>query len=279
MSRYALLLMTAAVLASAQLVEQPSTPKIPPDQRAKRVIDDAVAALGGEKFLAMADRSEIGRAYSFYNDQLTGLSIAKIYTRYQTVERSKSGHDLAVKERQVFGKKEDTSVVLTEDGGFNLNWRGAKPLTAQEFARYRESALRNLFYILRQRLREPGLTFESRAAEVVDHQPVEVVDIIDSENRVVTAYFHQTTKLPVKQYFMRMDPKTRDRTDEVTYYARYRTNDGIQWPQEITRERNGEKIYQIFAETVRFNQDLTDDLFTAPPPAAPTTPVKPKPKK
>ena len=179
-----------------------------------------------------------------------------------------------MKERQVFGKKEDTSVVLTEEGGFNINWRGAKPLPAADFERYRESTLRNLFYILRQRLREPGLTFESRAAEVVDHQPVEVVDIIDSENRLVTAYFHQTTKLPVKQSFTRLDAKTRERTDEVTYYARYRGNDGIQWPQEITRERNGEKIYQIFAETVRFNQDLTDDLFTTPPPTPAASDMK-----
>ena len=40
--------------------------------------------------------------------------------------------------------------------------------------------------------------------------------------------------------------------------------------QQITRERNGEKIYQIFAETVTFNQDLTDDLFSINP----TTPRK-----
>ncbi len=33
----------------------------------------------------MEDRVENGRAYSFYNDRLSGLSIAKIYTRYVTV--------------------------------------------------------------------------------------------------------------------------------------------------------------------------------------------------
>jgi hypothetical protein len=134
-----------------------------------------------------------------------------------------------------------------------------------EFERYRDSTLRNIFYILRQRLKEPGLSFDSRGSDVVDHQPVEIVDIIDSENRVVTAYFHQTTKLPLKQAFSWRDAKTRERTDEVTYFARYRETGGIQWPQEITRERNGEKIYQIFADTVRFDQNLTDDLFSLTP--------------
>lgn len=132
------------------------------------------------------------------------------------------------------------------------------------------------------------MTFEFRGSDVVDHQPVEVLDIIDSENRQVTVYFHQTTKLPVKQFFTHLDPKTKDRIDEVTYYSRYRTTGGIQWPQEITRERNGEKIYQIFAESVRFNQDLTDDLFstttlTGKPTGKPSSPAnadsKPTPKK
>jgi hypothetical protein len=116
------------------------------------------------------------------------------------------------------------------------------------------------------RLHEPGLLFESRGADVVDHFPVEVVDISDSENRVVTVYFHQSTKLPVKQKFTWRDPKTHEPTDEITSYARYRETSGIQWPQEITRERNGEKVYQIFAEAVAFSQNLTDDLFDTSPP-------------
>ncbi len=53
--------------------------------RGKKIIDDALAALGGNTFLTMADRTETGRAYSYYHDQISGLSIAKVYTRYKTV--------------------------------------------------------------------------------------------------------------------------------------------------------------------------------------------------
>ena len=42
--------------------------------------------------------------------------------------------------------------------------------------------------------------------------------------------------------------------------------DGIQWPQQIHRERNGEKIYEIFSESVTVNQQLTDNLFAVPGP-------------
>src|SRR5581483_1352080 len=51
------------------------------EQRGKRVVNEALAALGGEHYLAMRDRLEAGRAYSFYNENLTGLALAKIYTR------------------------------------------------------------------------------------------------------------------------------------------------------------------------------------------------------
>jgi hypothetical protein len=239
------------------------------DPKAKKVIDDALAALGGDKFLKMEDRTETGRAYSFYNDRLTGLSIARIYTRYITVPEGRSGKDLGIRERQSFGKAEDTAVVFRETEGANVNWRGAQQMPPENFDRYRESTLRNIFYLLRQRLDEPGLVFESRGAAVVDYAPVDGVDIIDSENRRVTVYFHQQTHLPVKQEYSWLDPKSKERNDEVTRYTRYRETNGVQWPQQITRERNGEKIYQMFSEAVTFNQDLTDNLFE-------TTPLNPK---
>lgn len=236
----------------------------PAATRGKKVIDAAVAALGGDKFLEMQDRVETGRAYSFYRDDLSGLTIAKIYTRYLTVDPTKSAHELGVRERQSFGKNEDSAIVLREDGGANITYRGPKPIPVEDFERYRETTLHNIFYILRQRLHEPGMDFEFVGSDVVDRVPVDIVDVIDAGNSTVRVYFHQTTKLPVKQSFSRLDPKTKDRDEEVTRFDRYRDNQGIRWPQQITRERNGEKIYQIFAESVSFNQDLTDDLFTIP---------------
>ena len=241
-----------------------SAAETPAAVRGKKAIDDAIAALGGDKFLEMQDRVETGRAYSFYRDDLSGLSIAKIYTRYLTVDPTKSAHELGVRERQSFGKNEDSAIVLREDGGANITYRGPKPIPVEDFERYRETTLHNIFYILRQRLREPGMDFEFVGSDVVDRVPVDIVDVIDAGNFTVRVYFHQTTKLPVKQSFSRLDPKTKDRDEEVTRFDRYRDNQGIQWPQQITRERNGDKIYQIFADSVAFNQDLTDNLFSIP---------------
>jgi hypothetical protein len=236
------------------------------EQRGRNVIDDAVAALGGQKFLTMADRVESGRAYSFYREQLSGLSIAKIYTRYVTVAAGKSGEELGVRERQAFGKNEDFSVLFLENGGWEITYRGAKELPKDRLDRYHDTTLHNIFYLLRQRLHEPGMIFESRGADVWENQPVNIVDITDSRDRMVTVYFHQDTKLPVMQKYSWRDPQTKDRNDEETHFARYREVSGVEWPYQITRERNGEKIYQMFAESVAIDQDLTDNLFSLPVP-------------
>jgi hypothetical protein len=235
-------------------------------EKGKKIIDGTLAALGGERFLSMRDRVERGRAYSFYNDQLRGLSRAAIYTRYLTRPEPPKPDFLGVRERQAFGKDEDSAILFTEDGkGWQITFRGARPVAADLLARFRDTTQRNVFYILRQRLGEPGLIVEWRGADVWSNMPVEILDVTDAGNRVTTVYIHRTTMLPVRQLFYRRDPKTKDRNEEVTVFSKYRdVGGGVQWPHVIQRERNGEKIYEMYAESVAVDQGLTDELFTLP---------------
>ena len=250
------------------------------EKRARQVIDDAVAALGGPKFLQMQDRIEAGRAYSFYREEISGLSQAKIFTRYVPVPEGKTGDELGVQEREAFGKNEEYGYVLfRQDKGWEVTFRGPNQIEDERWERYRRTTINDLFYILRVRLHEPGLTFEGRGADVVDNVPVDIVDIVDAQNRTVTASFHSITKLPVREEIVWRDPKTRERNEEITRFTLYQNADGVQWPAQIQRERNGEKIYQIFSESVLVNQKLADNVFEEPTGPAGKAPVKPPKKK
>lgn len=233
-------------------------------ERGKRLIEETVAALGGENFLHMQDRVESGRAYSFYRERLSGLSIAKIYTRYLVRPEPPEPGFLGVREREAFGKKEDSAVLFVEGQGYDVTFRGARPLPDDVIERFRETTLRNIFYILRERLGEPGLILEGRGSDVVENQPVDIVDITDADNRTVTVYLNQSTHLPARQQTNRRDPKTRDLNEEVTRFASYREVNGVKWPYSIVRERNGEKIYQMFSDSVEINKGLSDNLFLLP---------------
>jgi len=235
-------------------------------ERGRRTVDEALAALGGERFLAMQDRVESGRAYSFYREQLSGLSRATISTRYLPRPKPVVSGSLLVRERQSFGKEERSGAALFTDGqGYEITFRGARPLPSQTVERYKESTLHNIFYILRQRLAEPGFIFDFQGTEVYENQPVEVVDILDADNRKVTVLFQRSSKLPMRQVFYRRDPQTRERIEEVAIFSKYRdVGGGVQWPFAIQRTRAGEKIFELYSDSVAINQNLADNQFLLP---------------
>ena len=232
--------------------------------RGKQLIDETIAALGGDKFLYMESRIETGRAYSFFQNNLTGLSIARLYTRYVPVDAGKAGEVLAQQEHQAFTKDEGYFNVLREEGGWEVTYRGPKPLEKEQVDRHRDSTMHNIFYILRTRLKEPGLVFEARGSDVIDNTPMNIVDIIDSKNRVVTVYLHPTTKLPLRQVWAWRDPETRERNEEVTRFSRYRDVSGVQWPYQVNRERNGKKVFEMFDDEVEINALIEDRRFAIP---------------
>ncbi|MCX7604891.1 MAG: hypothetical protein N2036_12515 [Bryobacteraceae bacterium] len=248
------------VLAATAVSAQTQTP-----EWARQVVDDALRALGGEKFLAMRDRVEEGRSYAFYREDLSGMSRVKFYVRYLTPPEPMQAGFLGQRERRAFGKKEDVYIIYNEDGGWEITYRGAKPMTAEMFESYKETLLHNVLYTLRMRLKEPGLTFDPVGTDIVDRQPCNVVRIVDGANRQTMVWFHQTTKLPVRQQWERRDPKLKFRIEEVTIFDKYRdVGGGVQWPFVVRRERNGERNFEMYADSVTINRGLGDELFTLP---------------
>jgi hypothetical protein len=237
-------------------------------ERGKRVVDEALHALGGDAYLHMQDRVESGRAYSFYRQQITGLSVATIYTRYLVPNPGK----LAQRERQSFGRnrprsgyEEDGAVLFTEEGAWEITFRGARPLEDERLARYHDSTLRNVLYILHQRLGEPEMSFYSQGTDMWENRPVEIVDITDADNATVTVYFDKLTKLPSRQVYRRRNPTYHDFDTEETLFGNYRdVGGGVKWPCSQVRKRNGDKIFEMYSDEVSVNKDLKDNLFTLP---------------
>ncbi|MEP6717460.1 MAG: hypothetical protein ABJC09_17960 [Terriglobia bacterium] len=226
-------------------------------ERGRQIAEKAIHALGGDGFRQMQTRTETGRSYSFYNEQITGLSIARIYTKYRVAEQV---------QRQVFGKKMDDAIILTPRAAWEVNYRGAKPLGDERVKQFRETTLHDIFYILRMRLNEPGLAIDSQGHDVIENQPVEAVEVFDAENRRVKVWFHSGSMLPVKQSFQMFDPIINDRREMVTRYAKYRqVGNGVQWPYDVERERDGEKIFELYSEKVTVGDPMDDSMFELPP--------------
>ncbi len=229
-------------------------------ERGREIANKTIYALGGDGFRFMKTRTEVGKAYTFYREQITGLSPAHIYTRYLD-----SGSGIREEQRQVFGKKQDDAVILTNDGAWEVTYRGAKALPAERLKQFRDTALHDIFYILRARVDEPGLVFEFKENDVVENAPVAVVEIYDSENRNITVWIHSSTLLPVRQRFTYWDPLINDRREEVTHFTKYReAGNGVMWPHDIQRERDGSKILELYSDKVTVGDDFKPGMFDRP---------------
>jgi hypothetical protein len=247
-------MMGAAFALRAQETETPAM------KRGRDLASRVIQALGGDGFRFMRSRVESGKAYSFYRDQITGLSQARFSTRYLP-----AGKPILMQQRQVFGKKLDDAVILTASSAWEVTYRGAQDLGPDRLRSFQESTLHDIFYILRARFDEPGVGFEHHGPDVVENAAVETLQIFDADNRNVTVWIHSGTFLPVKQRFERFDDTLKRKREEIARFTKYReSGNGVMWPHDLQRERDGEKIFEMYADRINVGEELRADLFELP---------------
>jgi hypothetical protein len=220
----------------------------------KETLNHVIDALGGSNFLNMQNRVETGRAVTVYRNQLTGLSQTKTYTEFVPG---------GVRERQYFGKNSDAGVLFMDGKGWDITLKGARPMDAETMERYHLSLQHNVFYILRQRLKE--MTVELSGHEVVENQSTGILDFYDQNNQNVRVWVNAYTYLPVRQRWYRRENGTGYRYEEVTHFTKYREQNGIFWPYDLERERDGDRTAEIYNDNVKFNQPVSESIFNLPP--------------
>jgi hypothetical protein len=255
-----LLLSVASSLIFAQSAPLPPAPS---QIKAKEVIGKAIVALGDSSFTHLRTVATMGRIYAFFHDNMSGLDIARTYREFDDELPAKG---LGVKEREVLGKKQDYSLLFLADQGFDLSFRGARPLPDESWQKYVRATQNDILYILRFRMKEPGLQFDYIGSDVMLSTHVEIVEISDAHDITIRVFFDHNTMLPIKQTYTWMDPVTRERNEEVTFYDKWRNAGfGVMWPYSVERQRNGYKIYQSFSENVEVNKALPPKIFDLPP--------------
>lgn len=241
----------------------------------RKLAQQALAALGGEAFRRMHHRVESGRAYSFYLGRLSGLTRATISAFYDMAPDPAPPNFVGLHERQALGKDQDIIYLYTPEAAHEITYRGARLQTEETLKRWKESLLHNVLYILHSRLDEPGLAFDAKGSDIYQNQPVNKLEIADQDGRAVLVLLDANTNLPVRQSWTRRDPVSGLPVEEVTLYAKFRDiGGGVQWPWVFRRERNGERIFEMFCDQVKLNPDLDSSLFKIPKNAKILPPAK-----
>src|SRR5258708_6591384 len=173
----------------------PPAQAVPTDQansqKAKQIIDQAIQALGGQAYMNSTDTKLEGRSYSFHHGEPN--SLGTVFWRFRKFPD---------KDRVELTKKRDIIQIYTGDKGFEITYKGVRPLEQKEeldpYLRRRHYALD---VVLRQWLHQPGVALFYEGQTVASQKETEQVTIMNNKNEAVTLNIDINTHLPVKKSF------------------------------------------------------------------------------
>lgn len=218
--------------------------------KARRMLDQAIQALGGPAYLGLRDSSCEGRVANYARGDLTG------FDRFWDFVK------LPDKNRTEYSKKRNIIYVNNGQAGWELDQAGVHESTPETIARFQENLRRDLGTILRQRRTEEGISFRYLGTEFVDLHPGDVAELNDKDGQIIRIVLNQTTHLPLKTIYYVRDRVIRERVEEAERYGNYQLVQGIQTPFYVARERNGRKVFEVFYERCQFSTGLPDSFFS-----------------
>ena len=248
------MLLVAGVFASVPVVAAQDNVVLMPEQsavKAKQLLQQGIDALGGSAYLNMRDMTCTGRASQFgHSGELDGFETFVNYVEPPTMDRTEN-----LPQRNLID-------VYNGDKGWTLDRGGDSEAPITDLARFQDNVRKDLFNILKNRIHEDGMIFRYAGLDIVDLHEVDWVEMVDADDRTIRIAFERETHLPLRKTVQTRDPKTRNVTEEIELFSNYHPITGIQTPFQIERDRNGQKIYQIFFDKCEYNTGLSASLFT-----------------
>jgi hypothetical protein len=250
----AIMVLAGAGLATPPAAVAQDSQFLMPEQstaKAKELLQQAVEALGGNAYLNVHDITCTGRIGSFdHSGELTGFGKFIDFA------------EPPFKERQENLPKRNIIEIYDGDKGWTLDRGGLSDAPKADLADFQETVQRDIDNILRHRIHEPDMVFRYAGTDVVDLRPVQWVELVDGGNRTIRIAFSTASHLPIRKSVEARDAALRMTLEEIEYYSNYHPIGGIQTAFQITREKNGMKVFQVFFDKCEYNTALSDSLFT-----------------
>ena len=219
--------------------------------KGKQVLQQLIDAFGGPTYLDIRDSDCEGRLARFgHNGELSGYTNFKDYWRYPDANRTD------------YSKKGVVINLYVGDKGWTLDKGGVSELSAASVADFQDQTKRDINNLLRVRLKEPGMTIRYGGTDIVDLKTVDWVDITDSEQRNFRLAVDRSTHLLARAVVSTPDETMNDRNVETNIYTNFQLMDGVRTALQITTDRNGRRVSQVFFTVCKYNSGLPADLFT-----------------
>lgn len=264
-----LLALAAPLVAHAQ---NPDT--IAPEEseaRAKKVLSQLIQGLGGPTFLGMRERQCDGRRAVIGHD---GALAGYVQFRESWDYPDKSRIDYFAKSRNtmlgyLIGVQDlemtHGGLIITTfsgDKGWSMDKGGVSDMPEDTIAEFQATVQRSPENLLRLGLKNPDYNIRWGGLDTVDLHEVDWVEISDQEERVYRLAVDRMNHRLVRSVVKVKDLNTGEMHEDVAIYTNYEPKNGVQIPMQVTRERDGRRISQLFYESCEINPPLPGDYFT-----------------
>jgi hypothetical protein len=223
----------------------------PTAAKARQLLGQMIAALGGDAWLTYKTFLQQGRTYNFFHGKPTAEGA--IFWRF---------YEYPDKERRELTKQRDVVYIYNGDKGYEKTFKGTAAdddKTVQEVLRHRRHSLE---VVLREWLKDPRTVLFYDGQSVADQQMVDVVTLLNQDNDQLSIGIDVHTHLPIsKRYTWRDSDKYK--VEDETVYGNYRKVQGIETPFTITNLRDGEMTGQSFLSHAEYNTSFAPGFFDA----------------
>lgn len=228
------------------------------DERGKALMDQMVAALGGQAWLNLVSSEEVGRVASFDKGTPTGSNVLFYEYRREPgmvrIEYSRTRDIMP-------GSVKDVVVIWTKDNGYEITFKGKKPLLEKDVAEYNRNRAHSIRTVVKEWMKRPGVVIVSEGTAMVERRITDKFTVLSPDNDAVTIFTDQTTHLPLRRTYEWRNPIFKDHDQEVEEYEDYHTYDGFPTPLSVTRYHNGDMNSQRYITKASYGKDLPLEKF------------------
>jgi hypothetical protein len=268
-----------ACLAMAILLLPPAARAQNPDMvapeaseaRAKLILNQLIQGMGGPLYLDMRERQCDGRRAAIgHNGALAGYVQFKDSWEFPDKNRTDyTAHGRNTLLGYMIGVQElDLShgglviTLFSGEHGWTMDRGGVSDMPEDTIAEFQEAVRRSSDNLLRLGLKDPDLGFRWGGLDTVDLREVDWVEITDREQRMYRLAVDRSTHLLIRSVVRVKDENNGQQREDVTIFTNYRPKGGVQVPMQVTRERDGRRIAQVFYDSCEINPPLPADYFT-----------------
>lgn len=239
--------------------------------KAKELLQQVIAALGGQAYLNVRDSDCTGRVAQFgpVGDfpEFTDFRDLWIYPdknrREYSIKRDQTvvGFLMGV-DGLVFMPGGTTVTVFNGSEGWLLGKKGVELQSDDAIKEFDDGLQTSMDAMLRKRLNEPGVEAHYAGSDIIDLKEAEWVEFSDSEHHDFRLGIEKSTHLPLRWVIATRDPETKRTSDVTTSYVQFMFQDGVRTPLNIEQYHNDVRVTQTYFSSCKYNTDVSPELFT-----------------